>query len=342
MSVLWARSSTSRTLFLEITDREDVGEDLHAPQLAEGGRDRYRLISETQVGDTVLHYHQPSDAIIGVSRVIGPRQERQILWAAKGTYARTHNIRPYSRPGWLVPLGGYTPLGPPTTQAEIIEKRAAVFSLRDELEEQHGRGLHYPYYRYGRDQLRTLQAYLAIFPRELLDLFPSLRTQVEAFEALTDADLPEPEEPAEPDLYLANEDITVTRSGKIVIDPDALTRANRSHAQLQNLLRGRVLGAGKKLSPVSDTANIDLAWHVGTRGQIVIAEVKSFTEDNEEHQLRYGVGQLIDYLDELEAADYRPLGVLFVARPPRRMAWIRKCERAGIELCWPGRWPQGL
>lgn len=342
MPGLWERNRTSQVIFLEITDRERPGEDLHAPQLAEGRRDRYHLISETQVGDTVLHYHQPSEAIIGISRVVGPRRDETILWASKGTSARSHQIRPYLRAGWLVPLGGYTPLDPPTLQEEIIARRSAVFRLRHQLEARYGLGLHYPYYRYGTDQLRTLQAYMAVFPRELLDLFPSLRAQLKAFEQLSDAELPPPvDEPAEPDLYLANEQITVNRSGMIEIDPEALTRANRSHAQLQNLLRQRVLGAGKRLLPV-DGANVDLGWRVGTRGQIVIAEVKSLTLDNEEHQLRYGLGQLVDYLDELDNDGRHPLGVLFIARAPRRMSWVRKCERAGIELCWPGRWPQGL
>jgi hypothetical protein len=339
---LWERNRASRAIFLEITDREELGQDLHAPQFAERGRDRYRLISETRVDDTVLHYHRPSDGIVGISRVIGPRREEKILWAAKGTSARSHHITPYLRPAWLVPLGGYTPLDPPTLQEEIISKRSQVFELRDRLEAQYGPGLHYPYYRYGNSQLRTLQAYMAVFPRKLLDLFPDLRTQVRAFEELRDAELPQPpDEPVEPDLYLANEQITVNRSGQVEIDPEALTRANRSHAQLQNLLRRRVLRAGKKLLSVP-VAKVDLGWRVGTRGQTVIAEVKSITLDNEEHQLRYGIGQLIDYLDELDTAGHRALGVLFIARSPRRMSWVRKCERAGIELCWPGRWPQGL
>jgi hypothetical protein len=239
---LWERNRTSRVIFLEITDREKLGDDLHAPQLAEGGRDRYRLISETEVGDTVLHYHQPSEAIIGISRVVGTRRHETILWASKGTSARSHHIRPYLRAGWLVPLGGYTPLDSPTLQEEIIARRSAVFRLRNQLEARYGSGLHYPYYHYGTDQLRTLQAYMAVFPRELLDLFPNLGAQVEAFERLSDAELPPPAgEPAEPALYLANEQITVNRSGKVEIDPEALTRANRSHAKLQNLLRERVL-----------------------------------------------------------------------------------------------------
>jgi hypothetical protein len=62
-----------------------------------------------------------------------------------------------------VPLGGYTPLDPPILQEEIVSKRSAVFRLRDRLEAQYGPGLHYPYYRYGSNQLRTLQAYMAVF-----------------------------------------------------------------------------------------------------------------------------------------------------------------------------------
>ena len=57
---------------------------------------------------------------------------------------------------------------------------------------------------------------------------------------------------------------------------------------------------------------------------------------NEEHQLRYGLGQVLDYMDEANEAGHVPEGVLFVNRPPRRMTWMRKCRDLNIQLCWPG------
>jgi hypothetical protein len=33
-------------VFLEITDRDELGHDLHAPQASEGGGNRYRLITD--------------------------------------------------------------------------------------------------------------------------------------------------------------------------------------------------------------------------------------------------------------------------------------------------------
>ncbi len=44
---------------MEITDREDPGEDLNAPQLDDRGREywSHSLVTEAQPSDIVLHWH---------------------------------------------------------------------------------------------------------------------------------------------------------------------------------------------------------------------------------------------------------------------------------------------
>ncbi len=341
MTEMSTQISSSRCIFLEITDRDELGGDLFAPQAAEGGSDRYRLIRDAAPGDSVLHYHQPSDGIVGISRVNRAAEPDRILWAAKGTSARGRGLRPYWRPAWRVDLTGYTPLDPPLNQGDVVTRRDDVLRVKADLETRYGRGQHFPYYAY-RTSLRTLQAYMADYPRELLALFPALARQVAAFEALSDEQLKDVGLIGkDPQLYVADEDINVAHPGVVHIDPKAMEEANRRHAKLQNLLRRRVADAGRALESLKGVANVDLAWK--ERGsRLAIAEVKGLTDSNEEHQLRYGLGQLLDFLDAAENDGYDAGGILFVSRPPRRMAWGRKCERVGVQLCWPGRWPKGL
>lgn len=336
----YARADGQPAIFIEVTDRQDLGDTLHAPQADESGGGRYRLIEEAEPGDTVLHYHRPSGGITAISRVAGAAQDTPITWAAKGTSARSRHVDPYERPGWLVPLTGYTALDPPLPQSEIKQQRHAIFSLRDQLEAEHGSGLHFPYYRYGADDLRTVQAYMAVMPRQLLALFPALQQQIDRFEATpTPAGAPNPD-PDDPDLYFANEDMEVGGTGQVFVDPEAMTRANQAHARLQNALRDHVLYAGGRLHPTPQTANVDLAWRDG-QGRLTIAEVKSLTDQNEAHQLRYGIGQLLDYRDELADDDgHQPRCILAIPRAPHRVTWARKCQAAGIELAWPGHWPR--
>lgn len=176
-------------------------------------------------------------------------------------------------------------LRPPAHQEQVEARREQILELREELEAQESQNLHFPYYRYSATELRTLQAYMALVPRSFLELYPEIQQQVRDYEALVDADLPVPADPDPDDslLYLADEAITVNHGGTYWVDPGALTRANQSHAQLQNQLRKRVKASGAALVPAGD-AKVDLAWRSsGRRPVLHVAEVKSMRQGNEEH-----------------------------------------------------------
>lgn len=106
------------------------------------------------------------------------------------------------------------------------------------------------------------------------------------------------------------------------------------------LPRDLVIAAGRALESTPPTAKVDLAWR-GKSNTRTIAEVKSLTDDNEAHQLRYGLGQLLDYRQEVTDAQGGgpPRCVLAIPRAPHRLTWLAKCEAAGVQLCWPGHWP---
>ncbi|MFI0899091.1 EVE domain-containing protein [Streptomyces sp. NPDC020983] len=125
-------------------------------------------------------------------------------------------------------------------------------------------------------------------------------------------------------------------------DPALMAQTLSKHRQLQNALAQQVRDRGyHPLSPTATDPAFDLAWH--QEDTLTVTEVKSLRLENESHQLRTGVGQLLDYVDQLSARSPQVRGVLWVERAPTEDRWIGICERAGIVLAWPGTearvWP---
>ena len=63
-----------------------------------------------------------------------------------------------------------------------------------------------------------------------------------------------------------------------------------------------------------------------------IAEIKSLTDQNEEKQLRLGLGQVLRYANQLGPA---ASAVLVAERCPRDKSWGQLCDQLGVILIWP-------
>jgi hypothetical protein len=64
-----------------------------------------------------------------------------------------------------------------------------------------------------------------------------------------------------------------------------------------------------------------------------VAEVKSITAQNEEHQLRVGLGQVLRYRHHLSALGHnRVVAVLVPERQPRDPSWRELCQELGVVL----------
>jgi hypothetical protein len=133
----------------------------------------------------------------------------------------------------------------------------------------------------------------------------------------------------------ADESANVAEHDPFATDPDVIERGTRSHARLQNQLATELTSAGlAPLSPGAGEPPYDLAWRVGA--ELHVAEVKSTTESNEEHQLRLGLGQLLRYRHALSAEGMTVRATLYVERKPADPAWSQLCRSLGITLRWPG------
>ncbi|MEV6999299.1 hypothetical protein AB0N62_16640 [Streptomyces sp. NPDC093982] len=120
-------------------------------------------------------------------------------------------------------------------------------------------------------------------------------------------------------------------------DPDLVGRNLSTHRQLQNTLAEEARKRGfTALSPSPSDPDFDLAWRDAT-DQVTVCEVKSLTIANEARQLRAGLGQVLDYQDQLRERALEPSAVLWIERAPSEGRWVDLCQRVGVLLAWPGK-----
>jgi hypothetical protein len=77
----------------------------------------------------------------------------------------------------------------------------------------------------------------------------------------------------------------------------------------------------------------DLAWWKGDA--LYVAEVKSLTRENEEHQLRLGLGQILRYAHLLRSRTDHVIPVLVPERKPRDPEWGQLCKALSVGLAFP-------
>ncbi|MEU4164529.1 DUF3883 domain-containing protein [Actinoplanes sp. NPDC026670] len=173
----WADDPTQR-YWLEITDRDDLGENLHAPQLDGAGRPNwtYDLVRYVQPGDVVLHWHKDligRPALVGYSEAAGVVTASTIVWQARGTYGRARQ-EPPPQPSWCTPLRGYTALPEPIDQTVLRSVESDLHAALDTLSATHRGALYFPFAFSDKRPIRTNQGYLVKFPAELLKIIPGL------------------------------------------------------------------------------------------------------------------------------------------------------------------------
>ena len=115
----WWAGDPAERYWLEITDRERLGVDLHAPKTDQSGSETwsYSLVSHVRDGDIVLHYWKQKGqekAIVGYSRATGSLESTTIRWQPHGTFGRASGTLD-DRPAWRFRLSNFTDLTTPVT-----------------------------------------------------------------------------------------------------------------------------------------------------------------------------------------------------------------------------------
>lgn len=173
----WWAGDPSERFWLEITDREDLGTNLWAPQLDDGGRPTwsYELVTAVRPGDIVLHWTKQGDkSVVAYSHVTGVPHASTIVWQSHGTYGRQKALPTTPRPAWEAPLGGLTPLATPVSLERVREEEAVLRAIRQDLEAEHGAPIYFPFALSNSRPVRAAQAYLTKFPARLVEAFPEL------------------------------------------------------------------------------------------------------------------------------------------------------------------------
>lgn len=124
-----------------------------------------------------------------------------------------------------------------------------------------------------------------------------------------------------------------------VKDWEKVERGNEGHQRTLDALIQLVRNAGLEAMEGEKSYNFDLAWEPDS-AKLYVCEVKSLTDANERHQIRLGLGQVLDYATLLAAArtHQEVVPVLLLEREPHeRSHWSTVCSKVGVTLTWPTR-----
>jgi hypothetical protein len=329
----WAKKS-SEMFWLEVTGRLDIGVNLKAPQTNEHGDDfwGYSLLKYVHQGDVIFHYDRNKQAIVAQSIATGEFWIDNIMWAARGAYARGAGIQPHTRPGWYVGLEGFKQLKTPLELELIRAFQKEIFKLMSKLTTEVGSPLYFPFEMGKARPMRPMQGYLFKLPFFFIKLFDEILGEYTFEKAMiNDGNM---DESFGPVYRPADEGTSAGERDPFSIDPAIVERGLRSHAATQNALADFL--RDKQLWPLSPGPNepsYDIAWKPNDK-DIWIAEIKSVTNANEEKQLRLGLGQVLRYCHMLETKA-KVHGVLVIERAPSDQSWIDLCEAHNILLVWP-------
>ena len=336
----WWEGYPAEVFWLEITDRPDVGVDLHAPQRdARGGRSSgYSLIWHVARGDVVFHYERDHRAITGWSRAIGSAMEAPVIWLSHRATTRRRLVRPRAQPGWWLDLEGPFPLDAPVTLTELRENGDAIRRVLEDLQARVSGALYFPFFFYGGRHLRPMQPYLNKLPASIVELVPSLAN---AARVAATSGAPDPHtESGEPPTGVGAVYRLASVSGvgelrtPFEIDPTLVERGLQGHAHAQNQVAAALRATGiEPRSPRPDEPSFDLAWEVD--GVVYVAEVKSITLANEERQLRLGLGQVLRYREILRRRHGDVRAVLVPEMAPTDPTWRDLCSELDVTLTTP-------
>jgi hypothetical protein len=174
----WWSGDPDQRFWMEITDRADLGSDLHAPQVDDVGRDywSYSLVTAVRPGDVVLHWHKSllgSPGIVAYSTAVTGPVADEIVWNSQGARSRSQTTAD-PEPAWRYVLSDFTPFGAPIGQDVFRAVEPALREVKRSLEAQHRGALYFPFAFSDRRPVRAAQGYLVKFPVEIVRAVPML------------------------------------------------------------------------------------------------------------------------------------------------------------------------
>ncbi|KAA6214889.1 EVE domain-containing protein [Streptomyces albofaciens JCM 4342] len=297
----WWRHDPHERYWLEITNREDIGTNLLAPQVNDRGEEywSYALVREVRPGDLVLHWdknHGPG--VVGYSHVRGEATASTITWQSRGTYGRQRSASG-PEPAWEAPLGGYRRLKKPVTQARLREIEPSLRALRDQLAQTIEGPLYFPFALSLARPLRAAQGYLTKLPRALVEALPELLE-------LRQTAISEPHEPeAAPVLALPTKPTGTSGYGR---QHDA-ERRRAVERYAMDLVLAHYRSLGYEVEDVGDHSPWDITvrrdgteTHIEVKGSTTTREAIDLTEGEVRHA--EGTSTCLVVIDQIELDDH--------------------------------------
>lgn len=142
----WAGDNRER-FWVEITNRQPLGENLIAPQLDDGGREywSYTLVNHVRPRDVVLHWSKNGEpGVVGYSHVAETPFPSTLEWQSRGTYGRSRESTG-EEDAWEAPLAGYRELAAPLTQTRLRVIEKEIRAARADLQATHDGVLYFPF-----------------------------------------------------------------------------------------------------------------------------------------------------------------------------------------------------
>jgi hypothetical protein len=297
----------------------------------------YDLLDEVDPGDVVLHYDRTEHAILGWSVVVGTAWSDEVVWAARGTYARGRNIQPHRRPGRRVPLRGPILLPAPLALEQIRASQDRLVTIR-------GDRPYFPFELGGRPA-RPMQGYLFKLPAAFLDLFRELDALPRNLPAASQSgDFADERSPStdrgsrRPAFKPRNEQVRSRAARPWARDPSEVDRALSSHARIERLVAEAAAADGwraRTYGPDDPMFDLLLERDNEAVGVAVVVEAKSTVVSNVEKQLRLALGQVLRYRQLLMRSGRQIVGMIAVERSPVDARWGELCGQLGVLLAWP-------
>ena len=345
MKKYWWETESSRIAWFEITRRpeEDIGTNLW---VTNPNSIPWTLIHTPKKGAIVFHWDSTRGEIVGYSEVASSA-------ATLGRFG-TSSVTKRGGKTWRRPLTNYTafPSGV-FTLANFRRYSSEIKEIHDSLRNKHGLPVHFPFAKNGSSGWRKLkprQTYLAVCPSRLENLIWLMYNDFlkvnkwagkpKKISLTANQKRIQSKKTSKRDLNefyrYANEEVVISDPKSRKLDSEALQASSQAHAKTQNMLRNWLVQKGKRpFSPnASHKAKFDLAWR--HNGRLYVCEIKSLKSDNEEQQLRLGLGQVLHYkylMIRHQKLDVD--AVMCVERAPRHQkAWTELASEYGVKLVW--------
>ena len=170
----WWDGNGSENLWVEITDRSDLGKNIIAPTRAQQGKvtPGYELLKHVSAGDLIFHWWMRPKTkelrgFYGYSTVVGTMQEGLLPWKSRGRYATSEPEG--EKPATYWNLDGFTEFNRPVLIDDINAKMPEVLALLKNMEDEYGKPIYFPFCE-RKEKLAINQTYFAKLPVAFLEV----------------------------------------------------------------------------------------------------------------------------------------------------------------------------